>query len=262
MLSFDGVQLLFPDGLVLDRLDLSVRPGELVVIIGRSGCGKTTLLRLAAGAERPSAGVVRNGFTHSTMVFQEPRLLPWADALDNAAFGLKARGEARAARRAAAADILDRFGFDEADFAKRPSALSGGMQQRVAIARALAVAPDLVLMDEPFSALDVGLRQDLQALVRREVERAGTAVLFVTHDLAEAVRLADRIVVLSPRPARVVADISQVPVSDPGDIYAAAAALMRRPEVAQALASPQRGRVGAVARMNDAVGEALPLAGE
>ncbi|MFG1478112.1 ATP-binding cassette domain-containing protein [Xanthobacter sp. V4C-4] len=238
MLQLEGVRLTFADGAVLERIDLQVRPGELVVLIGRSGCGKTSLLRLAAGVQAPSAGVLRNGFGNAAMVFQDPRLLPWADARDNAGFGLKARGVARAARRAAAAGILARFGFTPGDLRKRPAALSGGMRQRVAIARALAVGPDLVLMDEPFSALDVGLRQELQALVRREVERAGTAVLFVTHDLAEAVRLADRIVVLSARPSRVVADLPHTPVSAPGDVYAAAAALMRRPEVAAALAGP------------------------
>jgi NitT/TauT family transport system ATP-binding protein len=260
MLSFNGVRLAFADGVVLDQIDLEVRAGELVVLIGRSGCGKTTLLRLAAGTEQPSAGTLRNGFANASMVFQEPRLLPWADARDNAAFGLKARGDARAERHATAADILTRFGFSECDLGKRPAALSGGMQQRVAIARALAVAPDLVLMDEPFSALDVGLRQDLQALVRREVERAGTAVLFVTHDLAEAVRLADRIVVLSPRPSRVVAEVTQAPASDPGDIYEAAAALMRRPEVAAALAAPLRPIRAAVTP--SPMAEVAPAAGE
>lgn len=260
MLSLEGVRLAFADGVVLERIDLQVRPGELVVLIGRSGCGKTTLLRLAAGAQMPSAGTLRNGFSNPTMVFQEPRLLPWADALDNAAFGLKARGVSRPARRAAAAEILMRFGFSEADLGKRPAALSGGMQQRVAIARALAVSPDLVLMDEPFSALDVGLRQELQALVRREVERAGTAVLFVTHDLAEAVRLADRIVVLSSRPSRVAAEMAQAPVSEAGDIYAAAAALMRQPEVAAALAAP----IPAVrtTREPELAGDAVAVPGE
>lgn len=260
MLSFEGVRLAFADGVVLNHIDLQVRPGELVVLIGRSGCGKTTLLRLAAGAQAPSAGTLRNAFSNATMVFQEPRLLPWADARDNAAFGLKARGVARAARRGAVVEMLRRFGFAPDDLAKRPAALSGGMQQRVAIARALAVAPDLVLMDEPFSALDVGLRQDLQALVRREVERAGTAVLFVTHDIAEAVRLADRIVVLSPRPSRVVADVPHVPVSEPGEVYEAAAALLRRPEVASALAPP-RVAAGAEA-LRDVPAGAVPAAGE
>jgi len=258
MLRFSKVSLAFDDGVVLQRIDLEVRPGELVVLIGRSGCGKTTLLRLAAGAEAPSSGQIDNGFASTAMVFQEPRLLPWSDARDNAAFGLKARGLARGERRQRAGEILARFGFAPSDLGKRPGALSGGMQQRVAIARALAVAPELVLMDEPFSALDVGLRQELQGLVRREVQRSGTAVMFVTHDLAEAVRLADRIVVLAPRPARVVADIAQVPVSEPGDIYAAAAALMRRPEVARALSAPR------VAREAEAPSLALaaPVPGE
>ncbi len=235
MLSLAGVSLSFGDGPVLDAIDLTVHPGELVVILGRSGCGKTTLLRMAAGAQAPSRGLLRNGFSNTTMVFQEPRLLPWADALDNAAFGLKARGMGRATRRAQAEAGLRRLGFETGDLRKRPAELSGGMQQRVAIARALAVAPDLVLMDEPFSALDVGLRQDLQGLVRTEVERARTAVLFVTHDITEAVRLADRIVVLSARPSRVVADVRHAPVSTPSAIYEAAAALLRRPDVGPAL---------------------------
>ncbi|WP_269902891.1 ATP-binding cassette domain-containing protein [Xanthobacter dioxanivorans] len=137
--------------------------------------------------------------------------------------------------------ILARLGFSSGDLGKRPAALSGGMQQRVAIARAFALRPDLVLMDEPFSALDVGLRQDLQSLLRAEVEGAGAGALFVTHDITEAVRLADRIVVLAPRPARVVADLPQLPVSPeagPEAVFEAAAALLRRPEVAAALAAP------------------------
>ncbi|MBB6307603.1 ABC transporter ATP-binding protein [Xanthobacter tagetidis] len=240
MLRLDGVCLSFGDGPVLDGIGLAVPTGRLVALIGPSGCGKTTLLGLAAGALQPQAGRVENRFARTAMVFQEPRLLPWAGALDNAAFGLKAMGLARGDRRARARDILLRLGLTLRDLAKRPGALSGGMRQRVAIARALAVEPDLLLMDEPFSALDVGLRAELQALVRAEVERAGIAVLFVTHDVAEAVRLADRIVVLSPRPARVVADLASVPLAAPSAVFAEAARLLALPEVVAALAPPVR----------------------
>jgi NitT/TauT family transport system ATP-binding protein len=169
------------------------------------------------------------------MVFQEPRLLPWSDALDNAAFGLKALGVARAERRRRAAEILIRLGLEAADLSKRPAALSGGMRQRVAIARALAIEPGLILMDEPFGALDVGLRRNLQNLVRDEAGRTGLAALFVTHDIGEAVRLASRIIVLSSRPARIVADVANEPVASPPQILDAAAALLRRPKIERAL---------------------------
>ncbi|MFG1346786.1 ATP-binding cassette domain-containing protein [Xanthobacter autotrophicus DSM 431] len=258
MLVLDGLSLSFGGAPVLAGIDLAVRPGELVVILGRSGCGKTSLLRLAAGMVGADAGRVANGFSRTAMVFQEPRLLPWADARDNAAFALKAQGVRRGARRAAAEAILRRLGFADGDLSKRPAALSGGMQQRVAIARAFALKPDLVLMDEPFSALDVGLRHDLQSLLRAEVVGAGAAALFVTHDVTEAVRIADRIVVLSPRPARVVADLPQVPLagaSDPAAAYEAAAALLRHPEVERALGAPSA--PSAPARQAT---EALPLA--
>ncbi|MFG1370992.1 ATP-binding cassette domain-containing protein [Xanthobacter oligotrophicus] len=241
MLALERLHLAFDGVPVLAGIDLAVKPGELVVLLGPSGCGKTSLLRLAAGVEAARAGRVANGFARTAMVFQDPRLMPWANARDNAAFGLKALGMARSERRAAAEAILRRLGLSAADLGKRPAQLSGGMQQRVAIARAFALRPDLVLMDEPFSALDVGLRGDLQALLRAEVEGAGAAALFVTHDITEAVRLADRIVVLSPRPARVMADLPQKPIppeAAPGAVFEAAAALLRRPEVAAALAVP------------------------
>ena len=239
MLALNNLALRFGEAEILAGIDLRVRAGELVVLLGPSGCGKTSLLRIAAGAVAPTAGRVENGFRRMAMVFQDPRLLPWADARDNAAFGLKAAGVGRAERRDRAGAMLMRLGFAAGDLRKRPAQLSGGMLQRVAIARAFALSPDLVLMDEPFSALDVGLRHDLQALLRAEVEGAGAAVLFVTHDVTEAVRLADRIVVFSPRPARVVADLPQTPmVASIGAAYEASAALLRRPEVAAALAPP------------------------
>jgi NitT/TauT family transport system ATP-binding protein len=155
----------------LAPIDLAVAPGEFVVVIGASGCGKTTLLRLAAGAVAPSSGQVDNRYARTASVFQAPRLLPWSDAVDNAAFGLKALGLDRRARRARAEAILMRLGLGVADLSKKPAALSGGMAQRVAFARALAVAPDLLLMDEPFGALDIGLRLKMQDLTRREAEK-------------------------------------------------------------------------------------------
>jgi NitT/TauT family transport system ATP-binding protein len=142
---------------------------------------------------------------------------------------------AREERRARAAELLTAFGFAPADLDKRPAALSGGMQSRVAIARAFAIEPDLVLMDEPFAALDVGLRRDLQDLVRDTVDRRGSAVLFVTHDVTEAIRLADRILVLSSRPAQVVLDRPTAPLADPAAIHAAASALLADGAVRAAL---------------------------
>lgn len=226
MLTFRNVTLDFGDGPVFDHFDLAIAPGRLAALLGRSGCGKTTALRLAAGLVKPDTGHVDNRFGRTAMVFQEPRLLPWASARDNAAFGLAARGVPREARRARAEALLTAFGFARADLDKRPCQLSGGMQSRVAIARAFATEPDLVLMDEPFVALDVGLRRDLQDLVRQTVDRRGSAVLFVTHDVTEAIRLADRILVLSPRPARVVLDRPATPLGDPAAIHAAASALL------------------------------------
>jgi NitT/TauT family transport system ATP-binding protein len=239
MLHFAKVSLDFNEEPVLASLDLQVAAGEFVVVIGPSGCGKTTLLRLASGLLPPSAGRVENQFLRTASVYQDPRLPPWASAVDNAAFGLKALGQARHERRQRAATLLRRLGLAEADLAKRPAALSGGMRQRVAIARALAVEPGLLLMDEPFAALDIGLRRHLQDLVRDEAQSRRIAALFVTHDIAEAIRLASRIIVLSPRPAHIVADIPNIPLCDPAEIFAAAAALLRHPEIESALFPPR-----------------------
>lgn len=235
MLRFEDIGLTFTGTPVIDGLNLKINAGELVVVLGRSGCGKTTALRLAAGLLQPTRGRLVNTFARTSCVFQEPRLLPWASALDNAAFGLKALGMERAARQARAATLLRQFGLQQTDLGKRPGALSGGMAQRVAIARALAVEPQLVLMDEPFGALDAGLRREMQDLVRAVVERAGLAVLFVTHDVTEAVRLADRIIVLSPAPARVIADLDNEPPATQAGVFEAAAALLCREAVSGAL---------------------------
>jgi NitT/TauT family transport system ATP-binding protein len=246
MLTFRSVSWGVADRSILVDIDLTVAAGQLLVLVGPSGAGKTSILRLAAGLVRPTGGIVVNGFARTSMVFQEPRLMPWASALDNVALVLETAGQpvpgavgdpSSAARRAHAGHWLRRLGFSEADLDKRPGQLSGGMQARVAIARAFAVAPDLVLMDEPFAALDLGLRRDLQLLVRDLVSETGAAVLFVTHDLPETVSLADRILVVTDRPGRIVAGLDNQPVTDLADIWTAAAGLTRRRELAPVLAA-------------------------
>lgn len=235
MLRFEDISLDFGKTPVIGGLNLSINAGEIVVMLGRSGCGKTSALRMAAGLLQPTHGRIANTFARTACVFQEPRLLPWASALDNAAFAMKALGVKRRERRSRASDLLRRFGFDEADLDKRPGALSGGMAQRVATARALAIEPELVLMDEPFGALDAGLRREMQDIVRDAAREARVAVLFVTHDVTEAVRVADRIIVISPKPAHVVADVPNTPPSTQAEVYDAAAALLRHPAVVRAL---------------------------
>lgn len=227
--------------IVLDQVGLTLTSGEIVGLLGRSGSGKSTLLRSIAGLIQPSQGEITFEGAKVTgtpdgiaMVFQSFALFPWLTVLQNVELGLEAQGVSPAERRQRALSAIDLIGLDGFESAY-PKELSGGMRQRVGLARALVVHPKVLLMDEPFSALDVGLRQDLQGLVRTEVERARTAVLFVTHDITEAVRLADRIVVLSARPSRVVADVRHAPVSTPSAIYEAAAALLRRPDVGPAL---------------------------
>ena len=235
MLRLDDVGISFAGAAANEALDLVVAPGEFVAVIGPSGCGKTTLLRIAAGLVQPTRGRVANGFARTGLVFQEPRLAPWSDAVANAAFGLKALGVEKAERRRRARVLLLELGLSEHDLRKRPAALSGGMQQRVALARALAIEPQLLLMDEPFAALDVALRRRMQDLVLQSVRQTGRTVVLVTHDVAEAVRVASRIVVLSPRPARLVADAPNLAVDEPAAIYLAAAELLRRAPVAAAL---------------------------
>jgi len=189
---------------VLDQVSLMVRAGEVVALVGPSGCGKTTLLHLAAGLLDVIDGRVENGFDGHAVMFQESRLLPWLGALENIAWGLKALGVALEVRLEAAAALGAEAGLSEDDLDKYPHTLSGGMRQRVALARALAVRPRLLLLDEPFSALDMGLRRELQDLLVREIRARHLAVLLVTHDLTEAVRLSHRILVMAPEPGRIV----------------------------------------------------------
>jgi NitT/TauT family transport system ATP-binding protein len=221
---------------ILTELDLAIEGRGVTAVMGPSGVGKTTLLRLIAGLI-PVAGGRRTLDGKVATVFQDARLLPWQSGLDNAAFGLRAGGTGAAEARQQASALLRRLELGRDDWMKRPHALSGGMRQRVAIARALAIAPDLLLLDEPFTALDVGLRRRLRELLSDIVDERELATLLVTHDPVEAVTLAQRIIVLGGRPARIVADLPARPLPfGSADAYAAVADLMRRPEIAAALA--------------------------
>lgn len=241
MLAFTDVAWSPDEAPILANLTFAVAPGELVVMLGPSGVGKSTILRLAAGLIAPTRGRVENRAGRTALVFQEPRLLPWESAVDNAGLPLAGLGLSRRAAREEAAHRLRRLGFRDEDLVKRPAQLSGGMRSRVAIARAFAVRPDLVLLDEPFAALDLALRRDLQDLTRALVADTGVAALFVTHDLTEAVRIADRLLLVTGRPARIAADLANHPVADAADVWAAAAALARRPDVA-AVTAPGEAR--------------------
>ena len=205
-LQISGLNHRFGYQRVLEDIALTVKQGEAVALVGPSGCGKTTLLNLAAGLLTPWEGRINQGFSRPAMMFQQPRLLPWKRTLDNIALGLKAQGMALAERNQAARQLALKMGLTDDDLDKFPSALSGGMQSRAALARAFAVRPDLLLLDEAFSALDIGLKSELYDLLAANHMAHGKAVLMITHDLMEAVRLADRILVMSGSPGRIIAE--------------------------------------------------------
>jgi NitT/TauT family transport system ATP-binding protein len=190
----------------LERVSLDVAPGELVCLLGASGCGKSTLLNLIVGLYQLTSGTIEVGRRRVAMVFQEPALFPWLTVQQNVEMGMRFRGVPRAERRAKASELLRLVHLD--GFAgRRPHELSGGMRQRVAIARALAQEAEVLLMDEPFGALDATTRDILHDELEAIWSRTALTVLFVTHDVREAVRLGDRVVLLSSRPGRVVAEL-------------------------------------------------------
>ncbi len=193
----------------LRDIDLDVEPGELVVLLGPSGCGKSTLLYLIAGLERETSGEiwsfherVEQPSPNRSLIFQETSLFPWLTVWQNVAFGLSINGMSAAERRSVAEEALARVGLSEA-MHKRPDELSGGQRQRVALARALAMRPKVLLMDEPFAALDVQTRQKMQDFLLDVWRDSGASVLFVTHHIDEAVALSDRVVVFTSRPGRI-----------------------------------------------------------
>ncbi|WP_279483329.1 ABC transporter ATP-binding protein [Aureimonas sp. SK2] len=215
--SVDGVPV--P---VLRGIDLTVEEGEIVAILGASGCGKSTLLRLIAGLDREHVGSVRaegreitGPDTDRGLVFQDHRLFPWLTAEENVDLALDSLGLDAATRRELVRRHLDLVGLS--DFARAyPRQLSGGMAQRTAIARALVTEPRIILMDEPFGALDSFLRMRLQEELLRIWERRDVSIVIVTHDIEEALFLADRVVVLDSRPGRIVETVS-VDVPRPRD---------------------------------------------
>ncbi|HEY1225491.1 MAG TPA: ATP-binding cassette domain-containing protein [Brevundimonas sp.] len=207
-ISLNGVTVAYPGRPILGPIDLSVAAGEIVAVVGASGAGKSTLLRLLAGLEPPAAGAVTRADGATGFVFQSPTLMPWADALTNVALPLELQGLSPIEARKAAASALTAVGLGDR-LAARPHQLSGGMAMRVSLARALITRPGLLLLDEPFAALDSVTRRNLIEDLHR-LWAAGSpcpAIVFVSHDVEEAVYLASRVVVLSSADGRPVADL-------------------------------------------------------
>jgi NitT/TauT family transport system ATP-binding protein len=202
----DHVSKVFGQGgqgvVALDRVTLDVGAGEFLCIVGASGCGKTTLLNLVAGLDRPTAGSISLDGARPALLFQEPALLPWLTAGANVELALRLRGVSRSQRKARVEELLERVHLGGLGM-RRPHELSGGMRQRVALARALAQEADVLLMDEPFAALDAITRDLLHDELERIWKDTGLSVIFVTHNVREAARLGDRIVLLTSRPGRV-----------------------------------------------------------
>ena len=219
-IAFEGVDKTFPASRLhpavqaARAVSFAIQAGEVVSIIGPSGCGKSTLLNMGSGLAPPTAGVVKvlgvpvqGPNTQVAFMLQKDLLLPWRTIFQNVEFGLELRGVAQAQRRAKSEQLLQQFrlnGFGN----NYPHQLSGGMRQRAALARTLAVDPNVLLMDEPFSALDAQTTMILQQDLARSVHAQGKTVLFITHDLTEAVALSDRILVMSERPGTIVEQIT------------------------------------------------------
>ena len=222
-LVLDALCFAYGEQTVLEDVTLSVPQGQITALMGPSGCGKSTLLAIAAGLLEPSAGQITRRFSRARLAFQDALLLPWHNALSNVAFALKADAMPEAQRLENARHMLALTGFDHKDMAKFPHQLSGGMRQRVSLARALVAEPDFLLLDEPFSALDVGLARQMHHLVRTEVRARGISALVVSHEPREAARVADRICLLSPAPGRLIAQFHQGTQRSPDSELAMAA---------------------------------------
>lgn len=240
-LAVSGLSHAFALRTVLEGIDLHLAAGRAIALVGPSGCGKTTLLHLCAGLLTVQQGRIVNEFTRTAMLFQQPHLLPWKTVLDNIALGLKARGAPRAARLAAARRTGHALELDDIALGQFPGQLSGGMQSRAALARALALEPDLLLLDEPFAALDIGLKGQMHRLLLAEMARRPLAALMITHDVMEAVTLADSVIVMAGQPGRMVwrLDLPTPPARRSDDwIYRQTALLLAQPAVREAFNLP------------------------
>jgi NitT/TauT family transport system ATP-binding protein len=208
MLEFAGVGRTFPDGTeALRNVDLTVDRGEFVSVVGPSGCGKSTLLRLASGLDRSTTGETRVSSTRVGYVFQDPTLFPWRTVRRNVELLAELEHLPKAVRRARVDEAITLVGLD--GFEKhRPRSLSGGMRMRTSLARSLVLEPDVFLFDEPFGALDEMTRERLNDELLGLFADRGFAALFITHSVAEAVFLSTRVVVMSPRPGRILGDVS------------------------------------------------------
>ena len=218
-LRLDGLSFAFPTRggasmPVLDGIELTIPSGGIVALIGPNGCGKSTLLRVIAGLLRPVVGTalldgvpIAGPDPHIGLVFQEPRLLPWRAAADNITYPMELAGWSAQRRAERLAILIEIVGLDPAVTSARPAELSGGTRQRVSLARALALEPAVLLLDEPFSALDALTRERFDLDLLHLWDRAATTIVLVTHSIPEAILVADRVVVMSPRPGRIVADI-------------------------------------------------------
>lgn len=209
-LALDGISHAFLGREVLSKISLTVNPGQVVALAGPSGCGKSTLIHIAAGLTAPREGRITRTYRRHAMVFQEPRLMPWATALENIAFAARLAGLRRRDARAAAVTAAGAAHFAAQDLGKYPVELSGGMRQRIAIARALVVNPDFIYFDEPFTALDAALKRRMQDLVISASAAGQFGAIFVTHDLTEAARIAHRIAVMHPT-GRGIAGLRDIP---------------------------------------------------
>jgi len=184
---------------VLDDVSFTLAKGKIISILGASGCGKTTILQICANLLKQTSGTITNSFKTSSFVFQEPRLLPWQNVLENISLALKESDFTKVEIQKKAKEMALLLGLKEEDFKKYPKDLSGGMKQRVSFARALVVEPSLLFLDEPFSALDVGLKKELYKILLDKVKVENLSILFITHDLMETVVLSDEVLVMKPK---------------------------------------------------------------